>query len=149
MRPDERTSGKSFGNKLSLKTQKAAVRRTHFQIRSEAHDTYTMLSCVFFRQSQPTKCVSKILTQIDFRERSTILKAKVRPMKMAVNFEVRRNILDDFLSVQMHDNAYVCGRVPPFISHYQNSAFCVSLQDRKNLAKNLLQSQMPNLLEAR
>ena len=96
-----------------------------------------MLSCVFFRQSQPTKCVSKILAQIDFRERSTILKAKVRPMKMAVNFEVRRNILDDFLSVQMHDNARVCVRVPPYTSHHQSSAFCVSVQVPEKLSKEL------------
>jgi len=39
--------------------------------------------------------------------------------------------------------------VPPYISHYQNSAFCISFQDRKNLAKNLLHSKMRSLREAR
>ena len=39
--------------------------------------------------------------------------------------------------------------VPPYISHYQNSAFCISFQDRKNLAKNLLQSMMRSLREAK
>jgi len=39
--------------------------------------------------------------------------------------------------------------VPPYISHYQNSAFCISFQDRKNLAKNLLHSKMRNLREAK
>jgi hypothetical protein len=39
--------------------------------------------------------------------------------------------------------------VPPYISHYQNSAFCISFQDRKNLAKNLLHLKMRSLREAR
>ena len=39
--------------------------------------------------------------------------------------------------------------VPPYISYYQNSAFCISFQDRKNLAKNLLHSKMRSLREAR
>ena len=38
--------------------------------------------------------------------------------------------------------------VPPYISHYQNSAFCISFQDRKNLAKNLLLLKMRSLREA-
>jgi hypothetical protein len=39
--------------------------------------------------------------------------------------------------------------VPPYISHYQNSAFCISFQDRKNLAKNLVHLKMRSLREAR
>jgi len=39
------------------KTQKAAVRPTLFQISTEAHDTYTVLPCVFFLVNVPdTKC---------------------------------------------------------------------------------------------
>ncbi|MBZ0245675.1 MAG: hypothetical protein K8H85_06995 [Cyclobacteriaceae bacterium] len=45
---DERSSGKYFYPIQDWETQKAAVRRTHFQIRSEAHGAYIMLAGVSF-----------------------------------------------------------------------------------------------------
>ncbi|MBZ0245517.1 MAG: hypothetical protein K8H85_06205 [Cyclobacteriaceae bacterium] len=39
----ERSSGKNFYPIQERETQKAAVRRTHFQMRSEAHGAYMLL----------------------------------------------------------------------------------------------------------
>ena len=45
---DERTYGEHFYPIQERETQKAAVRRTHFQIRCEAHGAYILLAVVKF-----------------------------------------------------------------------------------------------------
>jgi len=45
----------------------------------------------------------------------------------------------------MHDNACVCVRVPPYIGHHQSSAFCASVQVRKNFARKSRHTKMRSL----
>ena len=64
---------------MKSKTQKAAVRRTNFQVRSEAHDTYTMLPCVFIPRQSPGPEV-----QIRFSRRNKI-SVSVQRYEMQMN----------------------------------------------------------------
>ena len=42
-------------------------------------------------------------------------------------------------------NACVCVRVPPYIGHHQSSAFCASVQVRKNSARKSMHTKQAEL----